>query len=140
MGTVFWWLIIGSIALLIDIITSAFLFVWFTIGAIAAIVAKIIGCSLLTQSIVFIAVSAVLMILGYPIVKRTLKSSVESTPTREQTYLGKEIVVDEDIVSTGSIKMDGVYWIAQNEGDMVKKGDKAKIIGIDGNKIIIKKV
>ncbi|MBV7275082.1 NfeD family protein [Clostridium sp. PL3] len=140
MGTVFWWLIIGSIALLIDIITSAFLFVWITIGAIAAIVAKILGCSLLTQSIIFIAVSSILMLVGYPIVKRTIKSSVEPTPTREQTYLGKEIIIDEDIVSTGSIKIDGVYWIAQNEGGMVKKGDKAKVIGIDGNKIIIKKI
>lgn len=139
-GSVFLWLVIGSIALLIDIITSAFLFVWLTIGAIAAIVAKILGASLLTQSITFIAVSAILMAVGYPMAKKFIKDSVEPTLTREQTYLGKEIVVDEDIVGTGSVKIDGVYWIAKNEGDIVKKGDKAKIIGVDGNKIIIRKI
>lgn len=139
-GTIFLWLVIGSIALLIDIITSAFLFVWFTIGAIAAIIAKILGCSFVVQSIVFIAVSAILMAVCYPIIKRSTKMYVEPTPTREQTYLGKEIIVDEDIVSTGSVKIDGVYWISKNEGDMIKKGDKARIVGIDGNKIIIKKI
>lgn len=139
-GTIFLWLVIGSIALFIDILTSAFLFVWFTIGAIAAIIAKILGCSFIVQSIVFVSVSAILMSIGYPMVKKAIKSSVEPTPTREQTYLGKEIIVDEDIVKTGSIRIDGVYWITKTEGDMVKKGDKVKVTGIDGNKIIIKKV
>lgn len=134
------WLVIGAIALLIDIITSAFIFVWFAIGAIAAIIAKILGCSFVVQSIIFIAVSAVLMAVGYPIAKQSIKLSVKPTPTREQTYLGKEIIVDEDIVSNGSVKIDGVYWAAKNEGEMVKKGDKAKIIGVEGNKIIIKKI
>lgn len=139
-GSIFLWLVVGSIALLIDIITSAFIFVWFTIGAIAAIIAKILGCSFIVQAIIFIAVSAILMAVGYPIAKRSIKMSVKPTPTREQTYLGKEIIVDEDIVSSGSVKIDGVYWAAKNEGEMIKKGDKAKIISVEGNKIIIKKV
>ncbi|MTK12291.1 MAG: NfeD family protein [Clostridiaceae bacterium] len=139
-GTIILWVVIGAIALLIDIITNAFIFVWFTIGAIAAIIAKILGCSFVVQSIIFIAVSAVLMAVGYPIAKQSIKMSVKPTPTREKTYLGKEIVVDEDIVSNGSVKIDGVYWAAKNEGEMVKKGDKAEIIGVEGNKIIIKKI
>lgn len=139
-GIIILWVVVGSIALFIDIITSAFLFVWFTIGAIAAIIAQILGYSFAVQSITFVVISAILMAVGYPMAKKSIKMSVKPTPTREKTYLGKEIVVDEDIVSSGSVKIDGVYWTAKNEGEMVKKGNKAKIIGVEGNKIIIKKI
>ena len=35
--------------------------------------------------------------------------------------------------------MDGIYWTVKNEGDTIKKGEKFKIIGIEGNKINNKK-
>lgn len=138
--TIILWLVIGSVCLLIDIITSAFLFVWFTIGAIAAIVTKVLGYSFTVQVITFVAISAILMVIGYPIAKKTIKKSVTPTPTREQTYLGKELVVDEDLINSGSLKLDGVLWSVKNEGEMVKKGDHVKIIATEGTKIIIKKI
>ncbi|MBC2579475.1 NfeD family protein [Clostridium sp. DJ247] len=134
------WLIIGVIALVVDIITSSFLFVWFTVGAIGAIVAEILGMSFVVQTVSFIGISAICMALGYPIVKKTIKKSVNPIPTREKTYIGKEFTITEEILETNSIKVDGVYWKLINEGPMIQKGDKIRIINIKGNKIIIKKV
>lgn len=139
-GSLILWIIIGLVALGIDIATSAFLFVWFTLGAIAAGVAQIFGYSFIVQLIIFIIVSGLLVILVYPIVKKSIKNSVKPTLTREKTYIGRVVVVDEDIIEKRLIKVDGVYWSVMEKGEVLEKGDKVEIVGIEGNKIIIKKI
>lgn len=134
------WIVVGVVALAIDIATSAFIFVWFTVGAIAAGIAQIFDYSFVVQLIIFIIVSGICTAVGYPIAKKTIKKSVKPTPTREKTYIGKLIVVDDDIIERSSIKIDGVYWSVVKEGDLLQKGDKAEIVSVQGNKIIIKKI
>ena len=133
------WIIISVAALVIDIATSAFLFMWFTVGGIAAIIALIFGSSIAVQVITFIAVSAVSMGAGYPLIKSTLKGTVKKTSTMEESYIGREITVDEDLVETARAKIDGIYWTIKNIGEPVKKGDKVKITGLEGNKLVVKK-
>lgn len=134
------WIIISVVALVIDITTSAFLFVWFTVGGIGAIIALILGASGTLQIITFIAVTAVSMAIGYPLVRRTLKGTVSKTSTMEESYIGRRITVDEDIVEKASVKIDGIYWTVKNEGTPIKKGDRVKVTGIEGNKIIVRKI
>ncbi|PRR84983.1 NfeD family protein [Clostridium luticellarii] len=134
------WIVIGLAALIIDMVTSAFLFIWFTIGAIAAIAAEILGYSFVVQLIVFAVVSIVLVIVCYPLVKRKIKQSVKPTPVREKTYVGREIVVDEEMVKNNGIKVDGIYWKVKDSEYVLKKGDRIKILGMEGNKFDIKKV
>jgi membrane protein implicated in regulation of membrane protease activity len=133
------WIIISVAALVIDIATSAFLFLWFTVGGIAAIIALIFGSNIAVQVITFIAVSAVSMALGYPLIRRTLKGTIKKTSTMEESYIGREITVDEDLVQTARAKIDGIYWTIKNIGEPVKKGDKVKITGLEGNKLVVKK-
>ncbi|MCI1945045.1 NfeD family protein [Clostridium luticellarii] len=134
------WIVIGLAALIIDMVTSAFLFIWFTIGAIAAIAAEILGYSFVVQLIVFAVVSIILVIVCYPLVKRKIKQSVKPTPVREKTYVGREIVVDEEMVKNNGIKVDGIYWKVKDSEYVLKKGDRIKILGMEGNKFDIKKV
>jgi membrane protein implicated in regulation of membrane protease activity len=133
------WIIISVAALVIDIATSAFLFLWFTVGGIAAIIALIFGSNIAVQVITFIAVSAVSMALGYPLIRSTLKGTIKKTSTMEESYIGREITVDEDLVQTARAKIDGIYWTIKNIGEPVKKGDKVKITGLEGNKLVVKK-
>ncbi|MHC6178987.1 NfeD family protein [Clostridium sp. JNZ X4-2] len=134
------WIAVGLIALLIDITTSAFLFVWFTIGAIGAIIAQILNYSFLVQFIVFVAVSVILMLICYPIVKKSIKGSVKPTLLREKTYVGREVVIDEEMLENNGVKVDGVYWNIKDTEYVLKKGDRIKIVGMEGNKLVIKKL
>lgn len=133
------WVVVGAGALVLDLITSAFLFVWFTIGSIAAIITMALGYNINVQVIVFICVSGILTTFGYPFIKRTIKKTVPKTPRMEENYIGREITLDEDVVESATIKFDGIYWTVKNEGEPVKKGDRVSITGIQGNKMIIKK-
>lgn len=135
----FLWIVIATVALVVDAITSSFFFVWFTVGGIVAIIQALLGVSFSTQIITFIAVSLACIAVGYPIVKRTIKKTVPFTPTMEQSYLGRTFVAKSEIVDKASIKFDGIYWTVRNTGDTIEVGDEAKIIGIEGNKLVVEK-
>ena len=140
MGYFMLWLIIAIGALAIDIATSSFLFIWFTVGGIAAMITKMLNFSFTVQLITFISVSFVSMAAGYPLVKKTIKKSVPRLATMEEGYIGREILVDAEVIEKGTIKVDGIYWTVRNIGEPVKKGDRVKITGIEGNKLVIKKL
>lgn len=134
------WIVVGFMALFIDILTSAFLFVWFTVGAIAAAIANITGYNSIIQIITFVIVSAVFMAVGYPLVKKTLKSTVKRTPTMEENYIGRELTAESEFSEKTTAKIDGIYWTLKNSGEKINKGDRMKITGIEGNKLLVTKI
>ena len=134
------WIIVGIAALAVDISTSAFLFIWFTVGSITAVIAALLNYSFTIQVITFFTVSALFITVGYPLVKKTIKRTVQKTPTTEQGYIGREFTIDESFTDKATIKIDGIYWTVKNEGEQINNGDRVKVTGIEGNKIVIRKL
>jgi membrane protein implicated in regulation of membrane protease activity len=139
-GYITLWIFIGIITLILDILTSSFLFVWFTIGSISAIIALVLGHPFSVQVITFTAVSSLFLAVGYPLVKKTIKKTVKRTPTMEETYIGRVLTVDDDVIDKAVVKFDGIYWTIKNEDRTIKKGDSVRITGIEGNKLVVKKI
>lgn len=133
------WIVIGAVAIFVDIFTSSFLFVWFAIGSIVALIIYGLGYSFLAQFIGFIFTSIILLAIGYPIVKKTIKKSVPETLPMGENYVNRIITVEKDIKEEELIKIDGIYWTVLNQGSLIKKGEKAKITALNGNKFILKK-
>ena len=134
------WVAVAIAALAVDIVSSSFIFIWFAIGAIAAIIAMVFNVSIMAQAIIFGAVSAIFMVIGYPIVKKTIKKTVTKTLTMEEGYIGIEFTITKDIDEKANIKFQGIYWTVKNVGKPLKKGDLVQVIGIEGNKLLIAKV
>lgn len=139
MSAVIFWIIIAAIAIGVDIITSNFLFAWFTVGAIVAMIADLLGVSFGYQVIIFLVLSLITIAIGYPWANKRFKKEIKRTPLMEETYIGRIMKAQENIVDRARVKVDGVYWTVQNTGDEIKVGDSFKIIGIEGIKLIIKK-
>ena len=139
MSAVIIWIIIAAIAIIIDIATSNFLFAWFTIGAIAAMIADLFGISFGVQVIIFLVINLITVSLGYPWAKKKFKKSVKRTPLMEETYIGRVMKAEEDIIEKAKVKVDGIYWTVLNKGEEIKRGENFEIIGIEGIKLIIKK-
>lgn len=131
------WIVILLAAILIDLFTSNMLFVWFGAGAVVAIILNTFGVSIGIQAIAFAVTGSVLTLIFYPIFKKKLKEIPKTMP-REEEYLGKSFVAEEDIVDKAQIMVDGTYWAAENSGDVIKKGQQYKITDIKGIKLIIK--
>lgn len=140
MSYLFLWIVIALAALFLDMLTSAFLFIWFSLGSVAALIAYFLGAAFITQVLLFIIVSAALLIIGYPIVKKTIKKTVPKTLKQEEGYIGREFLIDEDVIEKAIMKVDGIYWTVKNDGEAINKGDRIKVIGLEGNKLVVKKI
>lgn len=58
----------------------------------------------------------------------------------EETYVGKIMISEKEIIDKAQVKVGGEYWTVINEGDIIHKGDKFTIKGIEGIKLKIEKV
>ena len=132
------WILVAIAVIAIDIVTSSFIFMWFSLGAIVAIILSLLGISVAWQIIAFLVVGIATVSIGYPWAKKKFKADVNHVPTMEQTYIGKEMIANEDMEEKSKIKVDGIYWTAYNKGKIIKKGEKYTITGIEGNKLIVK--
>lgn len=139
MSAIIFWIIIAGIVIAIDIATSNFLFAWFVVGSVTAMVADLIGLSFGVQIIIFLVVNLITIAIGYPWAKKKFKKSVKRLPLMEETYIGRVMKAEEDIVDRARVKVDGIYWTVQNTGEEIKLGENFKIIGIEGIKLNIKK-
>lgn len=133
------WISIAVLGITIDLVTSNFIFIWFGIGAIAAILGIIFKVTFVVQVIIFLVVSTISLGVGYPVLRKSLKKSVVKTPTMEENYIGKEIIIEKDVNGRTIIKYQGIYWTVKNVGEPIVKGDKVKILGTEGNIILIQK-
>jgi len=140
MDNILFWFLISIVALVADIITSSFFFAGFTIGGIAALIANILGYSAMIQTIVFIIVSAAAITFEFTWLRKRVKKTIPKTLRMEEEYIGKIIIVEEDINKRSTMKIGGIYWTVENEGERIIKGNKVEVVGIRGNKIIIKKI
>ena len=133
------WIILGIILILVDVFTSAFIFVWISLGAFAAAIAEAAGLNLAAQGGIFFIISVIACLIGYPWAKKKFKN-IKRTELMEDKYIGMEFIAEEDIIEKVQLKVDGIYWTGYNEGERISKGEKFKIERIEGNKLMIKKI
>lgn len=132
------WILVAIAVIAIDIVTSTFVFMWFSLGAFVAIIFSLIGISVAWQIVAFLVMGVATVSIGYPWAKKKFKADVNHVPTMEQTYIGKEMIANEDMEEKSKIKVSGIYWTAYNKGKIIKKGERYIITGIEGNKLIVK--
>lgn len=139
-GLVVFWLIVAICVIVVDILTSSFCFMLFSIGAVGAAICSSLGLPVIMQIIVFSVLNIISLGVGYPILKKKFKTPQERIPLMEETYIGKIMESDKEITDKAQVKVNGEYWTVINEGNIIHKGDKFLITGIEGIKLKIKKV
>lgn len=55
----------------------------------------------------------------------------------EQNYIGKAFILPKRIENTALIKYEGIFWTFKSESGVIEEGERVKIIGIEGNKLLI---
>lgn len=135
------WLIIIVVFIVAEILTTQLVGIWFVPGAIIALIFAAINAKFWIQVLVFAVVTAVLLVMARPFVKRYLGSRI--TPTNADRAIGQTALVVEDIGNgfIGQVKVNGMVWSAVNENDeLITKGDRVTVKAIDGVKLIVEKI
>lgn len=140
MTNVYLWL--GAVILfgVIEALTVGIVSIWFSIGALAALIAAALHAAPWLQITVFLAVSAVALIITRPLIKK--KILLRTTPTNADMLIGERGTVDEaidNLTGTGSVKISGKVWSAKSEnGDVIPSGSTVTAVRIEGVKLIVK--
>ena len=131
-------LIVAFIA--VEAATVNLVSIWFIGGSVAGLVCAILGAPTLLQFAVFILVSALLLALLRPQLKKYLR--VKPTKTNADRLVGQEALVTEQIDNlreTGAIRINGVLWTAKSADDtQIPIGTRVVIERIEGAKVYVK--
>ncbi len=135
------WLVITAVLIGIEIATLGLTTIWFAGGGLAAAVSAAFGGSYPVQILVFLAVSALLLIFTRPYAKRFIER--KKTTTNVENIPGKTAVVTETIDNrkeTGAVMLNGLTWTARTlEGAApVEKDRIVEVLRVDGVKLIVK--
>lgn len=136
---VWFWAVAFVAFVVVEIATlTALVSVWFAVGALAAMFCAMADVSFIWQMVVFIGVSAFVLILTRPIVR---KLQGEKKDTNYELEVGKQAVVVEGInnsTSEGRVKLEGVDWSARAEdGSQIAEGEIVTVKKVDGSKLIV---
>ena len=147
--------IVGVIFIIIEILTP-------TVGLLAGIGVVAIFYSLILamggdiNAIYMMVISLVIAIIIFAIIIKKLPSSklwkkiiLTNTSSTEQgyvssvdysQYLNKEGIVLTELRPSGSVEIDGVPVDVVSEGKFISKGEKVRVVKIEGMRIIVRKV
>ena len=135
------WTIVIIGAIIIETETADLVSCWFALSGLACLVLAACKVDLLTQFIVFVALSAVLVIATRPLLKKF--NSNEDIPTNSDRLIGMTGVITKKVVGEdkGEIKVNYQKWTAISKHDETfEVGEKVLVKYIDGNKLIIEKI
>ncbi|MBQ7070396.1 MAG: NfeD family protein [Ruminococcus sp.] len=132
------WAVAFVFFLIVEASTAALVSVWFAAGALVSLFFAIAKTSFLTQCIVFVVTSVVVLILTRPLAK---KINDKKVPTNYELDVGKTAQVIEQIdnvKNTGRVKLDGTFWSARSEsGDVIGEGLDVEVRKVDGSKLVV---
>lgn len=139
-GMPVFWLIAAVIFAVIEGLTLGLTTIWFTGGALVALVVSFLGADLGVQIVVFLIVSAVLLVFTRKLFVKKLRTGTEKTNV--EALIGKEAMVISAIKPfvPGVIKLAGQDWsaVCTDEEETVTEGCLVKVVRIEGVKAVVR--
>ena len=136
------WLGIFVMSLVFEFLTTDLLSVWFAGGALVSMVLAICGVAWYVQVVVFFVLSFVLLFCFRKLALKIFNK--EESKTNANAVIGKEfdLLASIGFNKAGEIKINDVIWSAICEDSHVEipEGTRVKVVGIKGNKYIVKEI
>ena len=128
------WLVMAVVLGAIEATTATLTTVWMAIAALIVAVIAEIGASVSAQLLVFVTVSAVLVLLTRPLARKFV--SKKAVPTNADRIISTKGVVTKEILfndDPGQIKVLGQIWSAKSEdGQVIPKGTEIVVTRLEG--------
>lgn len=137
------WLVAFGVLLLVEILTLGLTTIWFAAGALAAFLMAALSLPLMVQIVVFLMVSALLLIFTRPVMTKHLNA--KTTKTNAESLVGDKarvLISVNNLKEEGQVMVNGMEWTARSTKDEVtfQKDEMVRIAGISGVKLIIEKL
>ena len=136
------WIAVCVLLVILEASTAMLVCIWFVGGGVAALIVSLCGGPVWLQLALFIAVSAGLLLLLRPFLKK--QTNPHKIKTNVDAEIGKKAVVVETIDNlhgTGRIQVGSVDWTARSLDDtVIEAGTQVEIYEIRGVRAYVKPV
>ena len=136
------WVAMVIILSLIEVFTLGLTTIWFAIGALVLVFLSLwTNIPFQYQLLIFLVISAVLLVFTRPIAIKKMKLGREKTNV--DSFAGKIALVVKPITEfeKGEVKVSGQIWSARAEGNAeIPEGTKCKILRVEGVQLIVCKL
>ena len=133
------WVALVIIFALIEVFTLGLTTVWFAIGALVMVFLSLLPIPLPYQILIFLGISAALLIFTRPIAIKKLKMGKEKTNV--DSLAGKQALVTKAIgeFDMGEAKVSGQIWSARSENNnAIAQGAKCEVLRVEGVQLIVR--
>lgn len=121
--------------------TAALVSIWFVGGAAAALLTAALGGPLWLQTVVFLAVSAGIMLALRPLARRFNSAAVPTNLDRAIGSIARVTETIDNAASTGAVYVDGKTWTARSsDGTVLPGGTGVRVERIEGVKLFVSPV
>ena len=137
------WLGVVVVATVAELMTLDMTSIWFAFsGIVALILSAFKQINWIVQLIVFVVLSAVLIVGLRPICRKFFLRHMNEK-TNADSLIGKKVymLTTARFGEIGSVKIADVIWsaIPEKEEETIEEGTIVEILSINGNKLIVKK-
>jgi len=123
----------------IEILTLGLTTVWFAIAALIMVFLSFLKIHPPVQVLIFLAISAVLLIFTRPVAVKKFKVGREKTNV--DSLVGKHVLVTKKIseFEKGEVKANGLIWAAHSDSHTeIVEGTKCEVLRIEGVQLIVR--
>ena len=139
MFTAILWFVLAVVFLMIEGGTVMLVSVWFAAGSLVAMLAALLSAPFWLQLILFLGVSAGLLALLRPMVRKYLKPKI--TATNVDAVVGAQGYVTEtvdNLAATGQVKLGSMPWTARStDGSPIEAGTLVRVDRVEGVKAFV---
>lgn len=134
------WLIVIVVCIAVEIGTLGLTSIWFAGGALTAFVAALLSASGWLQIILFVVISALLLLFTRPLaVKFINKDAVKTNYESMVGRVGEVVEQIDNLRATGCVRVSGQDWTARAAADpeSIPVGCEVVVQKIEGVKLIV---
>lgn len=135
------WVALLVVSLIVEVQTAELVAVWFIPGALTSLLLSLVGVDEWIQWLVFLVVSAVLLVLAFTVFRKRFLKNHGKEKTDIDLLVGQTAKVIERIDNadmTGAVKVGGKEWSARMADDCetAEVGEFVEIESVSGVKLI----
>ena len=133
------WLLLLVVFLAAEAATVSMVSLWFAVSALVALLVALLGGPGWLQGTLFLVISAVLLALLRPFVKRYVTPRI--TATNVDSVIGSTGLVTtaiDNVSAVGQVKLGAMEWTARStSGQPIPVGTRVRVDKIEGVKVYV---
>ena len=133
------WLVLMILFLVAEASTVSLVSIWFAFGCLAALLVSLFHGAVWLQMTVFLAVSALLLILLRPLTRKYFAPKL--SPTNVDSVVGTEGFVTshiDNLSASGQVKLGAMFWTARSTtGAEIPEDTLVRVDRVEGVKVFV---